>query len=45
MILPLTLPSQNQHAFGVDDAPISILFPISFPAWVTSTKRYWDTLA
>src|SRR5205807_45141 len=26
----------NEHAFGVDDAPY--LFPVLFPAWVTSTK-------
>jgi hypothetical protein len=27
----------NEHAFGVDDAPVS-LFQVLFPAWVTSTK-------
>jgi hypothetical protein len=27
----------NEHAFGVDDAAAS-LFPVLFPAWVTSTK-------
>jgi hypothetical protein len=45
MIL-LALPTnQQQNAFGVHDALISIPFPILFPAWVTSAKRYWVSFA
>jgi hypothetical protein len=36
---------KHRHAFGVDDAVISILFPILFPTWVTSAKRYRATSA
>jgi hypothetical protein len=33
------------HAFGVDDGPpISVLFPVPFPEWVTSGERNWVTL-
>jgi hypothetical protein len=35
------LTDRHQHAFGVDDALISILFP----TWVTSVKRYRATSA
>jgi hypothetical protein len=41
-----SFPSQQEHAFGVDDGPlISLPFPVPFSAWVTAAERYWSTLA
>jgi len=45
MILLAPPTNQQQHTFRVDDALISIPFPILFPAWVTSAKRYWVSFA
>jgi len=43
---PPSTPDKNQHACDVDDGPpISVLFPVPFPEWVTSAKRYWVTFA
>ena len=36
------------HVFGVDDddgSLIHVLFPVPFPQWVTSAKRYRVTSA
>lgn len=36
---------QTQHAFGVDDAKILILFLVLFSEWDAPAKHYWLILA
>jgi hypothetical protein len=33
--------SKNQHASGAMMSPLSLRFPVPFPAWVISAMRYW----